>query len=102
MATHKIAVMAGDGIGKEVMPEGLLVVESAARKFGVECAFTSFDWSCDHYARHGKMMPDDWFSRHTAMTDEDFEKEPGRNKLSVVINRTNHMAYHLGQLVLVK
>ena len=63
MAMHKIAVMAGDGIGKEVMPEGLRVVEAAARKFGVECAFTSFDWSCDHYARHGKMMPDDWFTQ---------------------------------------
>jgi hypothetical protein len=36
------------------------------------------------------------------MTEEDFEKEPGRNKLSVLINRTNHMAYHLGQLVLLK
>ena len=63
MAMHKIAVMAGDGIGKEVMPEGLRVVEAAARKFGIECAFTSFDWSCDHYARHGKMMPDDWFTQ---------------------------------------
>jgi uncharacterized damage-inducible protein DinB len=53
-------------------------------------------------AHFSKMLPDDWFSRHTAMTDEDFEKEPGRNKLSVLINRTNHMAYHLGQLALVK
>lgn len=53
-------------------------------------------------AYFAKMTPDDWFSRHTAMTDEDFEKEPGRNKLSVLINRTNHMAYHWGQLVLVK
>jgi uncharacterized damage-inducible protein DinB len=46
------------------------------------------------------MSPSDWMSKHTAMTDEDFTKEPGRNKLSVLINRTNHMAYHLGQLVL--
>jgi hypothetical protein len=53
-------------------------------------------------AHFSKMLPDDWFSMHTAMTEEDFVKEPGRNKLSVVINRTNHMAYHLGQLVLVK
>ena len=49
-----------------------------------------------------KMSPDDWFSKHTAMTDEDLAKEPTRNKLSVLINRTNHLAYHLGQLVLVK
>ena len=60
MATHRIAVIAGDGIGKEVMPEGLRVVEAAARKFGVDLAFTSFDWSCDYYVKHGKMMPDDW------------------------------------------
>lgn len=53
-------------------------------------------------AYFAKMTPDNWFSRHTAMTDEDFEKEPGRNKLSVLINRTNHMAYHWGQLALVK
>ena len=48
MAAHRIAVLAGDGIGKEVMPEGLRAVETAARKFGVDLAFTSFDWSCDY------------------------------------------------------
>jgi hypothetical protein len=53
-------------------------------------------------AHFSKMLPNEWFSKHTAMTEEDFEKEPGRNKLSVLINRTNHMAYHLGQLALVK
>lgn len=53
-------------------------------------------------AHFSKMLPEDWFSKHSAMTEEDFEKEPGRNKLSVLINRTNHMAYHLGQLVLLK
>jgi tartrate dehydrogenase/decarboxylase/D-malate dehydrogenase len=63
MATHRIAVIAGDGIGKEVMPEGLRAVEAAARKFGVDLAFTSFDWSCDYYAKHGRMMPEDWFDR---------------------------------------
>jgi len=44
----------------------------------------------------------DWFSKHTAMSDEDFAKEPTRNKLNVLINRTNHMAYHLGQIALIK
>ena len=63
MATHKIAVLAGDGIGKEVMPEGLRVVEAAARKFGADLAFTSYDWSCDYYAKHGRMMPEDWFAQ---------------------------------------
>jgi hypothetical protein len=44
--------------------------------------------------------PDDWFKRHMAVSDEDFSKEPHRNKLNVIINRTNHMSYHLGQLAL--
>lgn len=52
----------------------------------------------EHFA---KMSPADWFSKHTAMSDEEAMKDPGRNKLSVLINRTNHVAYHLGQLLLV-
>ncbi|GEP97491.1 DinB family protein [Chitinophaga cymbidii] len=53
-------------------------------------------------ANFAALSPADWMSRHTAMTDEDFAKEPSRNKLSVLLNRTNHMAYHIGQMVLVK
>ncbi len=49
-----------------------------------------------------KMTPADWFGRHNSMTDEDLKKEPSRNKLSVLLNRTSHVAYHLGQLVLAK
>jgi len=41
---------------------------------------------------------DDWFLKHNSITDEDFEIEPHRNKLNVLINRTNHLSYHLGQL----
>lgn len=48
------------------------------------------------------LSAEDWFARHTAMTDEDFEKEPSRNKLSVLLGRTRHMAYHMGQLRLLK
>jgi len=44
----------------------------------------------------------EWFNRHQAMSDEDFAKDPSRNKLNVLINRTNHLAYHLGQLRLLK
>lgn len=47
-----------------------------------------------------RMTPEDWLSKHTAMTAEDHAKEPTRNKLSVLLNRTSHVAYHLGQLVL--
>ena len=41
---------------------------------------------------------DGWLSRHTAVSSDDFVKEPHRNKLNVVVNRTGHMAYHIGQL----
>jgi uncharacterized damage-inducible protein DinB len=47
-----------------------------------------------------KMSADDWFARHNSMTDQDLINDPGRNKLSVLLNRTNHLSYHLGQLVL--
>ena len=52
-------------------------------------------------AAFSSMTPEQWFGRHTAMTDEDLIKEPTRNKLSVLLNRTSHVAYHLGQLALV-
>jgi DinB superfamily len=45
---------------------------------------------------------DEWFQKHASVSDEDFEKEPHRNKLNVVLNRTNHLAYHLGQLAFLK
>ena len=61
MKTHKIAVIAGDGIGQEVMPEGLRALEAAARRFDIGLEFTTFEWAdCGYYAKHGKMMPDDW------------------------------------------
>ena len=62
--THRIAVIAGDGIGQEVMPEGLRAVEAASKKFGIDIEFTHFDWAhCNYYAQHGQMMPDDWFEQ---------------------------------------
>ncbi len=63
MKTHKIAVIAGDGIGKEVMPEGVRVLDATARKFGIGLSFDYFDWSCDNYDRHGWWMPPDWRSQ---------------------------------------
>jgi len=62
--THKIAVIPGDGIGKEVMPEGLRVVEAAAKRFGIALELKHIEWaSCDYYAKHGDMMPPDWFDQ---------------------------------------
>jgi tartrate dehydrogenase/decarboxylase/D-malate dehydrogenase len=61
MSTHRIAVLPGDGIGKEVVPEGLRVLEAAARRFNINLQFDHFDFaSCDYYARHGQMMPLNW------------------------------------------
>jgi tartrate dehydrogenase/decarboxylase/D-malate dehydrogenase len=59
MRVHRIAVVAGDGIGREVMPEGLRALEAAGRRFGFEIAATGFDWSCETYAATGRMMPED-------------------------------------------
>ena len=66
--TYRIALIAGDGIGKEVMPEGLRVVLAAAERFGIALETTTIDWaSCDYYAAHGKMMPDDWKAQLSGM-----------------------------------
>jgi tartrate dehydrogenase/decarboxylase / D-malate dehydrogenase len=55
---HRIAAIPGDGIGKEVVPEGERVLDAAARRFGFELEWTYFDWSCEVYARTGRMMPE--------------------------------------------
>jgi tartrate dehydrogenase/decarboxylase/D-malate dehydrogenase len=58
---HRIAVIAGDGIGTEVMPEGIRVLEAAASKFDIPLQFDHFDFSsCDYFEKHGQMLPDDW------------------------------------------
>jgi len=64
MGKKRIAVIAGDGIGKEVMPEGVRVVDAAARKFGIDLAWEHFDFGCWEYCeKHGKYLPDDWKER---------------------------------------
>ena len=61
-AQYKIAVIPGDGIGKEVMPEGVRVLDAVATKHDLELQWDWFDFaSADYYLAHGKMMPDDWF-----------------------------------------
>lgn len=57
---HRIAVIPGDGIGREVVPEGLRVLDAAAAKFDLAFQWDRFDWSCDYYLAHGRMMPSDW------------------------------------------
>src|SRR5690554_2279976 len=59
--SYRIAVIPGDGIGKEVVPEGLKVLNAACAKFDIAMEFQEHDFaSCDYYAKHGQMMPDDW------------------------------------------
>ena len=59
--TYRLAVIPGDGIGKEVMPEGVRVLERVAKKHRFSVALDAFDFSSwDYYEKHGKMLPDDW------------------------------------------
>ena len=57
--THRIAVLPGDGIGKETVPEALKVLDAASSRFGFDLAYTHYDWSCETYQKTGAMMPPD-------------------------------------------
>ncbi len=59
MKTYRIATIPGDGIGNEVVPEGIRVLEAAGRKFGVGFEWDQKPWSCAYYEKHGRMMPED-------------------------------------------
>src|ERR1700712_4165177 len=62
--TYRIAVIPGDGIGKEVVPEGLRVLEAVAMKHGFALQLEEHDFaSADYYLKHGRMMPEDWKER---------------------------------------
>lgn len=64
MKSYRIAVIPGDGIGKEVMPEAIKVLEAVQARFGFKLEATWVDWaSCDYYEKTGQMMPDDWKER---------------------------------------
>ena len=63
MPKHSIAVIAGDGIGKEVMPEGQRVLEAAGRRFGIEFDWTEFPWDCSDFETTGRIMPEDGIAR---------------------------------------
>ncbi|MDR7392889.1 MAG: isocitrate/isopropylmalate family dehydrogenase, partial [Armatimonadota bacterium] len=59
MRTYRIAVIPGDGIGREVVPEGVRVLQAAARRFGFSVDTVEFPWGCGYYLQHGAMMPSD-------------------------------------------
>ena len=61
MKNYKIAAIAGDGIGQEVLPESLKILRETAKKYQFKIQFDEFDFaSCEYYQKHGKMLPDDW------------------------------------------
>src|SRR2546422_3327153 len=60
---HRIAAIPGDGIGKEVVPEGMRVLDAAGRRFGLDIDWTTFDWSCERYTETGRMMPEEGLAR---------------------------------------
>ena len=59
MKNYRIAVIEGDGIGREVVPEGIRVLEAAARRFNLSFSWQHFNWSCETYRKTGRMMPED-------------------------------------------
>lgn len=63
MKNYQIAVIPGDGIGREVIPAGIEVLEAVARKHDLTFEWNEYDWSCAHYARTGQMMPEDGIAR---------------------------------------
>ena len=65
MASYKIALIPGDGIGKEVLPEAVNVLEKVGGKFGISFEWQEFDWSCETYAGTGRMMPEDGIEQLT-------------------------------------
>ena len=78
MKSYKIASIAGDGIGKEVLPEGIEILKETAKKHQFQINFDEFDFaSCDYYKKNGKMLPDDWKEKigKSCKTVEKFEKK---------------------------
>jgi hypothetical protein len=93
------------GFGEPLFPELYKVFVESPDKSGLEkppLPYLRECWSKVTSALQQRIdatSSDDWFTRHNAVSAEDFEKEPTRNKLNIIINRTNHLSTHLGQLI---
>ncbi|HLK26999.1 MAG TPA: DinB family protein [Puia sp.] len=96
------------GIGERLYPELENIFLENPDKSGLKKPSVEYLRNCwktvnEKLAQHfNAYSVDEWLERHSAVKEEDFKKEPNRNKLNVVINRTNHLANHLGQLMLLK
>ena len=62
-SSFRIAVIAGDGIGREVIPAGMAALEAVARGTDLTLSFTEFPWGCDYYLANGRMLDEDGFER---------------------------------------
>jgi hypothetical protein len=91
------------GIGERLHPELDAVFLEAPDRSGIEIPAVAElrnywkEINTALYSVIDTLPVTEWFTRHTAVSEEDFKKEPHRNKLNIIINRTNHQAYHLGQ-----
>lgn len=109
---HLIAVHDGIlplfGLGERLHPELDEIFISSPDKSGkMMPAFSQLKeyWTEVHQHLGGKLASlseEQWFQRHNSVSEEDFQKEPHRNKLNVLLGRTTHIAYHLGQVILLK
>lgn len=109
---HLIAVNDGMipllGLGERLYPElDELFVKNPDRTFDdipsvadLKAKWVNLNAALTRY--FAELDADEWFNKHNAMSDDDFAREPHRNKLNILINRTNHEAYHLGQLIFLK
>ncbi|MDB4902975.1 MAG: hypothetical protein JWQ63_2256 [Mucilaginibacter sp.] len=92
------------GIGERLFPQLEELFSKNPDKFFAEIPFLEDlkeNWETINIAltaHFNKMHPDEWLGRHTKVSEEDFAIDPMRNKLNVLISRTNHLSYHIGQL----
>jgi DinB superfamily len=95
-------------LGKEINPGMYEVFVASPDKSGAEIQPISelkLYWkkvNSKLAEQFSKLSVEEWFQKHTSVSEEDFKKEPHRNKLNIIINRTNHLAFHLGQLIFLK
>ena len=96
------------GLGNEINPALFeTFVENAEKEINERPSVPALrkEWAVINTALSkllAEVQPDEWFQRHNSISDADFAKEPHRNKLNVIINRTNHLDYHAGQVILLK
>lgn len=108
LAGHLVAVNDGMlpllGFGDKLYPKLEHIFLKSPDKVGLEMPSVEElkkmrdEISAKLSAHISRLQPDEWFGKHTAVSTEDFVKEQHRNKLNIIINRTNHLSYHLGQL----